>query len=475
MKTLIKYLAYVLIISSFFRIIPIITGIVYHESIISFIITFLISILLGLGLLWYSKTIKDKETGLSLTKGLMLVALSFIILPLIGAVSFLPSFDYNLIDATFESISGFTTTGFTLYSSLDNLPKSLLMWRAETQWMGGIGIIMVFLFIFSKLTAHTYTIITGAESSAKSSLALYQAQGFPEKLEPGLKKTTANILIIYGGYTILGIILLLFTGMSIFNAVGMTFTSLSTGGFTLNDNFYSNDFQLIVLGILMIIGSISFIAHNKLLQKKFKEFLFSFEKNIFLFILLTAIILVVIVYRDIRVVLFELISAFTTTGYSITNISLLPHIFIFLIMIGMIIGGSIASTAGGMKVFRIFYLIKSIPWMLKKLSSPPKAVIPLKIKNKIIEEENLLIVQIFVFCYILILVLGTIIFMLFGNNFLDSSFQIASGLGTVGLQTMELAGINWVCKFVLMIAMLLGRLELFPLLILIRSIFKKSF
>jgi len=474
MKTLIKYLAYILIISAFFRIIPITAAVIYRESYSTFIISFFISFFLGTVLLLYCKSMKCKETGLNLTKGLMLVAISFLILPLIGAVSFLPSFNYNILNAIFESVSGFTTTGLTLYSSLNELPKSLLLWRAETQWMGGIGIIMVFLFIFSRLKAHTYTKITDAETEAGSAVSLYQAQGFPERLEPNLKKTTKNIMLIYGSYTLIGIILLLITGMPLFEAIGMSFTSISTGGFTLKDSFYSNNYQLIVLSILMLLGSISFIAHNKLLQKKFKSFLFSFEKNIFFLILVIACLITLTVFTDFKVLVFEIISAFTTTGYSITNISLLPQLFIFIIMIGMMIGGSIASTAGGMKVFRIFYLIKAVPWLLKKLSSPAKAIIPLKIRNKIIDENNILIVQLFVFSYVFILLIGTIIFMIFGFSFFDSSFQVTSALGTVGLQTTELISINWICKLVLMIAMLFGRLEIFPLMILIRNIIKRA-
>ncbi|MBN2112408.1 TrkH family potassium uptake protein, partial [Candidatus Woesearchaeota archaeon] len=262
-------------------------------------------------------------------------------------------------------------------------------------------------------------------------------------------------------------------GMDFFESIAMAFTSISTGGFTVSDSFYSNNWQLLVLCILMLLGSISFIIHNKLLQKKFREFITSFEKNIFFAFLLLAVILALFVFRDARVVLFELVSAFTTTGYSITNISLLPHLFIMVIMLGMIMGGGIASTAGGMKVSRVYSILKSIPWMLKKLASPAHTVIPFRISNQTMEEKDLVMVYVFAFSFIFIIVIGTIIFMFFGYNFLDSSFQVTSALGTVGLQTMELAALNWLCKAVLILAMLLGRLEIFPLLILVRGIFRR--
>jgi trk system potassium uptake protein TrkH len=471
MKILVKYLGYILIISAFFRIVPIASALAYGESPATFIATFLISLLLGAWLLHIDKKMKSREKTLTLTHGLMLVALSFIILPLIGAISFLPSFGYNPLNAVFESVSGFTTTGLTLYESLDSLPRSLLIWRAETQWMGGIGIIMVFLFIFSRLRAHSHGPSDGARAGEQTSMTLYQAQGFPEKLESGFRKTVENIMMIYLGYTALGIILLLAAGMPVFDSVGMSFTSISTGGFTVRDSFYSNSLQLMVLGVMMLLGSISFIAHNKLLQRKFREFLSFFEKNVFFAILAVAVAVTLAVYTDIKVVLFQLISAFTTTGYSITDVALLPHIFIMIIMLGMIIGGGMASTAGGMKVFRVFYLLKSIPWTIRKLSSPPNAVIPLKVNKEPVEEGSLQIVQVFALCYILILIAGTAVFILGGHSFIDSSFQVTSALGTVGLQTMELAGLGAVCKAVLILAMLLGRLEIFPLLVLARKIF----
>ncbi|MBN2111955.1 hypothetical protein JW707_02535, partial [Candidatus Woesearchaeota archaeon] len=202
MRVFIRFFGYILIISALFRIIPIIAGLVYSEPTYLFFISGLISLALGILLLWIEKKMQSKETPLTLSQALALAALSFIVVPLIGAVSFLPSFGYNFLDASFESISGFTTTGLTLYSSLEGLPKSLLLWRASTQWIGGIGIIIIFIFIISRLKFHSGETVEGAE--AETTAALYQAQGFPQKLEPGLRRTTRNIAIIYSFYTLAG-------------------------------------------------------------------------------------------------------------------------------------------------------------------------------------------------------------------------------------------------------------------------------
>ncbi len=472
MKIFLRYLGYLLVISSFFRAIPIAAGFIYNEPVTGFVLTFLASFAAGGILIFLNRKTEEASDYLTLKQGLLLGALSFILLPFIGAFSYLPTLDYNFLDAFFESISGFTTTGSSVYSSIDTLPKSLLLWRAETQWMGGVGIIMVFLFLFSQ-HQDGQKHFSDLETQAQTSMALYQAQGFPEKLDRSLKKTLSDIMFIYTGYTFIGIALLCLAGMTVFEAIGMTFTSLSTGGFSMGSQFYSNSWQLLVLAFLMIVGAISFITHDKLLRRKWKAFLSSFEKNIFLLFLLAGILITLTVFPDFKLAAFELVSAFTTTGYNIHIISLLPQLFIFIMMIGMIVGGSAASTAGGIKVNRIYYLLRAIPWHIKKLSNSSNAIIPLTIHEQEVGEKKISNIGIFVFGYFFILLIGTLIFMLYGFGFLDASFQMISSLGNVGLQTVELAALNPLLKSILIIAMLFGRLEIFPLLILLRSLFKK--
>ena len=472
MNILIRYLGYILLISAVFRIIPITVGIIYDESIITFIITVLISLLLGVAFVWWGNKPDSKMNSLErldLPQAFILVGITFLLLPLISSISFLPSFDYNFINAFFESISGFTTTGLTLYDSLEGLPLSLLLWRAETQWIGGIGIVVVFLFIISRLYYHGKEETTQIEATS----SLYQSQGFSQKLESSLQKSTRNVLIIYGGYTLLGIILLFSSGMSLFESLSLSFTSISTGGFIVTDNLNATNIQLIILSFLMLLGSISFIVHNKILQRKFKEFFLSYEKNVFLLFLLVGVCLSLIVFTDIKTVLFELISAFTTTGYSISEISTLPSLFIMIIVIGMLIGGSVASTSGGLKIARVYSLISMVPWMIRKLISPRHAVIPLRINKEVVEEKDQFIVVVFVTLFILILFAGTIIFLLLGYGFLDSIFQMSSALGTVGLQTINLMAVPVIGKIVLILTMLLGRLEIFPLIILVKRLFRK--
>jgi len=476
MKKIYRYLGYLLIISAFFRLIPILTGFFYKENIWNFIISAVVSFVLGIVLVLIFRKRKEFEV-ISIKYGFILVGISFIVIPFVGAISFLPFFNYNFLDAFFESVSGFTTTGLSLFPTLHELPKSLLIWRAETQWLGGIGIVMFFLFFVSYFGRKAQFKVEESEkikSRTQNTMALYQSQGFGEKLEGGFNRTLIDMMIIYIGYTLFGIILFFISGMNLFESVSLTFASISTGGFAISDTLSLNNTQLIILSILMIIGAISFITHNKLLKHKFKDFFLSYEKNVLVIFILIISLIGLFFVHDIKIAVFETISAITTTGFSITRIHLLPQIFILLIFVGMIIGGSSSSTSGGIKISRIYTLFRAIPWYIKKRISPQRAVIPLRIYKQNINEEQVMSIGIYLFVYILFLFVGTIIFMLFGYSFLDSSFQITSALGTVGLSTIELYLIPWILKLLLIFAMIFGRLEIFPLLIVLKEFFGKG-
>ncbi len=469
MRVVFKYLGILLLISSIFRIFPIAVALYYKEPIGGFVSTMFISIALGASLYYFSR---DTKSSLTLKDGLILTALSFIIFSLISSISFLEVFNYDFIDAFFESVSGYTTTGLSVMDfSLDSVPKSLLFWRAAMQWMGGIGIILVFVFVFSRLRGHAYD-IKGINNKTKETRSLYLASGFPSKLESSTKKATFSIIMIYLGYTLAGFILLLLSGMGIVDSAGMAFTSISTGGFTMGDVFFHSTFQLIVLSGLMILGSISFIVHNSMFRLKIKNLIHNVELRVF-FVLLSVMCFISFFFvKDFWRTAFQLVSSLTTTGYSLTGISALPQIIIFFIMISMIIGGAFGSTSGGVKLQRILVVFKGIPWIIRKLNSPAQAVIPFRSDGEILEEKDLFITYIFFVGYLAIIFFGTLIFMLFKFSFFDSSFQIISALGTVGLATMKLGSLNFLLKLVLIVAMLLGRLEIFPLLVLLRRLFK---
>ncbi|MFQ5474694.1 MAG: TrkH family potassium uptake protein [Candidatus Nanoarchaeia archaeon] len=466
MRQVLRYLGYILLISIIFQVIPITTALFYGEAISGFLIAGTASLVAGLALISIPK--EERKKGLTLQEGLILTALSFLIIPLFSSISFLPVMEYDTTNALFESYSGFTTTGLTVMESFGSVPKSILLWRAEQQWIGGLGIVVVFLFILSKVHGKD------SKERGKSMSTLYQAQGFKEHLEPTIRESMTRIILIYLAYSILGTILLFVTGMTFINSIGMMFTSISTGGFSMSDTLATNNLQLGILSFLMIIGSMSFLIHNTLFKRKFKALIQNVQIKLFLVLLSIFAGISFVVLPEFKTVLFHSISALTTTGYAFQPIASFPALMIVCITISMIIGGSIGSTSGGIKLSRILIILKAVPWVIKKLSYPIRAVIPMKIEGKPVSEYNVTMTEVFISTYVLGIIIGTIAFMLLGFSFRDSAFQIASALGTVGLQTISLVTIPLIGKLILIMFMILGRLEIFPVFVLIRRLIKGS-
>jgi len=464
-----RYLGYLLLISILFRIPPLGIAYLYDEPMGGFLFTSAISFVLGIGLVLYS-TIKGTKK-FTLSSAIILSAAAFIIFSMISAITFLPVFNGNYLDASFETFSGYTTTGFSLIKDLDSIPKSLLFWRAETQLMGGIGIVIIFLFLLSRLRSHHYEPTEGEETS-EAGHSLYLSQGFGEKLEPSLRKTTLSILIIYFLYTFAGIILLYFVGMPPLESAMYTFSSISTGGFTHANEFPLEPFQLGVLTLLMIIGALPFTMHHSILKGKFTNFPGEGEARVFGALIIFAMMIGFLLAPTIPTT-FDIVSAFTTTGYSTPFISQFPQLLVLLVIGAMLVGGCIGSTAGGLKAIRFLTLLKSVPWMIRKLSRPATAITPFKIEKKTLESEDIVIIQTFASTYIIFLILGVIILTTVGQSLGEAGFHATSALGTVGLSTADLALLHPIGKITLIALMLLGRLEIFPLLVLFSVLSRK--
>lgn len=409
---------------------------------------------------------KFKREELNLGRGISITALSFIIFSILGAIPL--GFAMNnvpvhqkILDSFFESVSGLTTTGLSIFKTVETLPKSTLFWRSELQWLGGMGIILIFLSIFRGLPT--------------SSLALYQAQGFTEKIEPSIKHTTQVLLKIYVIYTLLGIGLLYLAGLNAFESVNIAFTSISTGGFAVTDNFYNDNIPaLAVISILMILGSINFILHDKLFKRKFGDFIQNIEVKSFFIFLAVIIAIAYLKTGDLKISIFHMVSAITATGFVITDLSKIGEVVLLVTIIAMTIGSFAGSTAGGIKQLRFIISLKSVFWMVKKFTSPNKAIIPFKLGNMIIDDETVKVTQIFITTYLGILVAGSLVLSFLGYSISDSMFQIASAEGTAGLNSVPIYNMPALGKITLIIAMFLGRLEIFPVLILIRKAIEKK-
>lgn len=466
MEIVLKYLGYLLVIFSVFPVLPIVAALYYGEPVLAFFAPVLISFLIGWWLIARSENVGQKFSihDFDLPRSISLSALSFIIISVIGSIPYLIIQKTSFIDSLFESVSGFTTTGLTILMDVESVSRSLLIWRAETQWIGGLSIVLLFLVIISAMRSQES--LKETTTKARAIANLYQAQGASEKIEANMKKSMRRIIYIYLFYTIFGIFLLFITGLTVFESIAISFTAISTAGFSVTNEFYTYWPTLAVVSFLMLAGGVSFVVHNRFFRGYLKDMWRDSNLRFYLLTITAAIGLAFWLIGDFKIAFFELLSAFTTTGYSIADINYLPVFVTLLIFIGMITGGMLGSTCGGIKTNRFKLMLKSIPWMVRKASSPAGAIIPLKENRVAVTEENVMITQAFIACYMLILFIGTGIILLTGESFLDASFQTVSALGGVGLSTASPALFAPVAKGVLIVAMLFGRLEIIPLLVL---------
>jgi trk system potassium uptake protein TrkH len=476
MRPVITYLSSIVRLFSIFYIPPALVAVLYGESPVPFIIGVFSCLLLSWLLRWGTAgTFETDLANISIARGLAISSLSYICISMLSTIPFLFSLKTEglrlVIDSWFEAVSGLTTTGLTIVPDVTLLPKSILFWRSELQWIGGIGVVIVFMFLIYKLRVKEHDMRKSA-MVAKSSVSIYKAI-LPEKLETGIRHTVKRVTAIYGLYTGLGILALWAAGLSLFEATNITFTSLSTGGFIVTREFYSSNIVLLVAASLMVVGATSFILHDQIFRARIRELFKNPEVRLFIVFMAAGTGIGLLVVPNAKVVLFQLLSALTGTGYSIYPIRYLHPLLIAILIVAMSTGAGLASTCGGLKLFRVYTLLKSVVWKARSLSLPPTAIVPFKVRGKALPEDTLLTTHIFFTAYILLIIIGVIVFMVLGLSFLDSGFQVVSALGTVGLSTAPISPVPIVGKLVLTALMLLGRLEIFPFLVLAHRLFSK--
>ena len=270
--------------------------------------------------------------------------------------------------------------------------------------------------------------------------------------------------------------MLTLAGMPVFDSLNHALTSIATGGFSAKNysiGSYNNPFIEVVMILMMVLGATSFFVHDKLFKRKFREYLKNSEAQLFWTSVLVFSVLVSLSFLPIlepfRTGIFQTFSAITGSGF--TLVSEYTELSKILLCILMIMGGFAGSTAGGLKLVRVGILGKAGSWIIKKISYPISAVVPFKFYGKIINEEELTIISIFSFIFILILVTSTLILSFMGYAPIDSFFVSASAEGTVGLTTIDIAGMNPIGKLTLIVCMLLGRLEILPFFVLFYAVY----
>lgn len=501
-KLVTKILGKIMILEGILMALPLIVSIIYDENIYAFLIPMII--LIGIGYL--TQLFKPKRKGLYQKEGFAICALVWIIMTLFGALPFVINGDIpNYVNALFETMSGFTTTGASILEDVTILSKSSLFWRSFTHWIGGMGI-LVFILIFIP------------ESDDGSSLHLLKAESpGPQvgKIASKMKVTTRILYLIYLGLTIIEVIFLLFSGdgigpdgtvyeFGLFESLLTTFGSAGTGGFGFipNSMEYLTPYTQYVIATFLILFGINFSLYFLILIGKIKDVFKNEELRAYFLIVfasITIIILSIITtkynsFKEItgsdfesmfRHAYFQVASIITTTGYSTTNYEYWPEIAKTVIFILMLFGAMAGSTGGGIKISRIVIAIKSIFTKIRKLINP-RYVAKTKYEGKILEEETsndvfAFLAMYFFLAFIVVLIIscdpingkevlvdGKTFTHGFTSNFsatISCLSNIGPGFEAVGPYS-SFAGYSDFSTVILTLTMLIGRLEILPVLIL---------
>ena len=425
---------------------------------------------LGIGLIleFGFKTAKEIERA----DGFTIVAFTWLLISLFGTLPYV-FLGLGFLDAFFEAMSGFTTTGATILKVVEELPRSALLWRSLTQWLGGMGVIALFVAILPRLGV------------GGSQLFDREFPGpLPERLHPRFTTTARLLWTIYVGFTAAQIALLYFLArLPLFDSICISFSTLSTGGFTpttASIGAYANPLAEYIIMFFMFLAGMSFIIHYHVLRRNWKA-IKDDEFRLYLIILAAATALLVF-SQDLgsyRQGLFQAISIMTTTGFVTTDFGLWSHGARMVLLALMFIGACGGSTAGGIKVMRVLTLMKHTRVMMRKAISP-KAVIPLKYNQKPLSEGIVRDIIAFFFLYILVAVAASIVLGFLGLDLEEAISAVAATLGNVGPglgsvgPSANYAWLPGAAKVILIICMWLGRLELFTVFMIFSPRFWKG-
>lgn len=478
---LLKVTGWLLIIESGFMLVPLITAFIYGEhDLVGFALSAVITLFLGAGL---TLLIRPRRTEMGRHEGFLLTALVWVAFSLFGMLPFiLSATPLTVSEAFFEAMSGFTTTGCTMLTSVEDMPRSVAMWRALMQWMGGMGIILFTLAVLPMLNSSGGMQMFNAEVTGITH----------EKLRPRISSTAKALWAIYLGLTLLLIILLWIGPMDLFDSICHAFSTISTGGFSTHDNslaYYDSDYTNIVVLIFMFLGGTSFALMYKMMLGDRKALI---RNDVFVtYIGVIGVFYVAFVvsillsgnytgWRSVTVYpLFQIISTITSTGLSVCNFESWGPFILSLIFILMFTGACAGSTSGGAKIDRVLTLIKNLRNELYKCIHP-NAITNVRINDKIVPPPLLAKIIAFLCIYIMLIAVGGILLTALGLPIVDSFFSAFSCVSNTGLG----AGVTGIAgnfdiipdsgKWVLSALMLIGRLEIFTVLILLLPSFWKK-
>ncbi len=469
-----KTIGWILIFEALFFFVPIFTALIYREKEVwDFLICAGIAAAVG-GLLVIGKV---KNNAIYTKEGFVIVALSWIVMSLFGALPFyvsrcIPSY----VDALFETVSGFTTTGASILPSgeaIEALPKCMLMWRSFTHWVGGMGV-LVFILAFLPLSGGRNINIMKAESPGPT----------VSKLVPRIRSTAGILYLIYAALTVFQFILLVFS-MPVFDALTTAFATAGTGGFAVRGDGFAgySSYSQIVVTVFMVLFSINFASFYLILCGRLKE-AFNTEVRVFLGIVIAAIALITLnlcftqseaygysVGEALKHSAFSVASVISTTGFATADFNLWPAFSKSILVLLMFIGACAGSTGGGIKVSRVVVLYKGMTHEMKRMLRP-RQVKKITVDGRIVEHEVVRSISWYLIAYIALYIVSLFLISLdcqdMTTNFtavVATLNNIGPGLGLVG-PSGNFAFYTWFSKLVFIFDMLAGRLEIFPMLLL---------
>ena len=462
----------------FFLFIPLITELVYQtETWQSYAVPILIYLIVGGSLVIINRNVDLK---ISLKEGFIITVVSWLLITFLSAVPFIyTKVNLNIIDALFESMSGVTTTGATVLSNLNNLPKGILIWRAFLQWLGGIGIVVIALFILPFLRV--------------GGMQLFHLEGDDpyDKSLPKISSVIKRIFIIYVTLTVILVFLYYIFGMVFFDAIVHSFTTISTGGFSSYDESFAifNNKILFIGIIFMFLGSLPFLVLVQTTKNNFFAVFKDHQIRVFFYILLSSILIIYFfaynfidgnyTYKFITVC-FNTISIISGTGFISDNFEDWGNYASVLFLLLMFIGGCAGSTTGGLKIFRFQIIFKYISLHFKRMLKP-HIVLAGYFNGKKISETTYESVMTFFILYIITFSSSALLLSFSGLDFLTSISAAASAISNVGPGLGNIIGpegnyssLSNYSKIILTITMFLGRLEMLTILVLILPSFWKN-
>ncbi len=468
-KIIYKYVGKVLITFSLLMIAPIIVSLIFNENIFIFLIPLLFCLIVGILL----SKIKVEKKYIYAKDGFIIVSLAWILISLFGALPFYLSHSTDYISGFFETVSGLTTTGATVFSDVESLSLSILFYRSFLHFIGGMGIITFVMAVIPLSKNDKSMYLLNAEMPGNNS----------GKIVSNTKKMLIYLYCIYFSLTLIQVILLCLGNVNLFDSLLISMSTISTGGFTFMNNSLANlsDYSKWIVCLFMFLSGVNFNIYFLLVIRKFKDAFKSEEFRVYIFITIISILFVFIntykLYSNNADGLvnsaFHTVSIMTSTGFSTSNINIYPTNCRVLLLFLMLVSACGGSTCGGFKVSRLILAVKTIKRDILKIIHPNSVHI-IKYDNKGVSEQVINSNNTFLFLYIILIIVIMFIVSFNGFNFDVTINAVFSTFANTGLcfNISDFGAFSSLSKIALSIGMLLGRLEIFPLIVLFSDLKK---